>query len=1717
MRRPLFILCLMALSRVALADSVPTTVASDLTLDVAGSPWHITGNTQITSGHTLTIDPGVELIVDGNYYLLVDGCIQAAGTAVDPITIDGTGGAGSWREIQFRSSGLSSSLAHVSIRNGGSLSSVAQVAVTGHTLTMDHCTISDSAWDGISVSTGGNLSMNTCSVENTRYPLSLNTSAMTLNLTGTNGLVNNDYPQIYCNFGILSQDIQLDSNTDVAYHFASSVTIPVGRTLSLAAGTVLKMAISSYLYVHGSFACNGTALQNNWITSIRDDNVLGDTNGDGPASSPAAANWQRIYYYGDSNDAGCTMEYTTVRFGTSAIYTENAGPSFDNCLFSNSTYPLHMTGVSTPNITNCNFAVATNTPIYMSLSSLPVMSGNDFSTSNNGYDAIGIIPETLSSNGFLPVRNFTSVPNVTYVVAGNITVPSGLALTVDPGVVVKFTSASYGLSINSGTLNINGTLAQPVTFTSVKDDNWGNPADTNNDGSITSPAAGDWRGIAYTSSTGGLDHLNIRYAGGYWHTNLDGMYRWAAVGLFDSSPTIADCDFFDNNDHGLMIFGNSNPVVSDCTFSNHDRSPITMSVAATPTFSNIVYSNNAWTSLGILGEYLGTSCTLFQRSLAGYGNITYLLEDDLRIDSGTHLIIDPGVVLKVRAAGVDILVDGSLEAVGTLTDPVVITSLKDDNHGDPADTNNDGSATSPSYSNWGSIDFRATADDPNCHISNALISYGGTSSDGAIRCENSAPTIDNSILTANYFGVSIRGTSAPTISDCTIQSSQSTPIYMAVTSNPVISFNNTFVNNGYFALGIISEPLTVTATLPQRNVAGVNNFTYLFLTTFIIQESGHLIMDEGVVAKFLTYGNISVLGDLSMLGQVNNRVVLTSVLDDAVGGDTNEDGSGTSPSVANWGWITFQESSGNNSVLEHAVVRYGGWAGQYYGLIRCLSASPEVRNCEITNGRWGLDIIGAAAPIVEDNTFVNMDVCPVRMSLVSTPSFSGNQFFNVEVQAVEIYPEALAVNTVLQPMDFGGYTNITRYLSGTLTVNSTTHLDIDPGVVIKCASATVLVNGSLAMDGVTLVGLADDTVGNPLDTQDNGLATTPLYTNWNGVQFADISVDANCLIENSEFRHAYSGVKCTSASPTINNSLFDNCQHGVFFDGNSQPVMNTVTIDNSQYSPVYQSLVSNVDYSSTVFGYGNGYQGIGIKGETLAQNISMVQKSSDGIANLVYVLEDNLTVGSSAELSIAPGIVIKGVNGRSILVHKGINAIGGSDPDQQIIFTHIADDYYGGDTNTDGNATSPSRQNNAIYVDSDSWDALCNFDWCMFRYWGYGNTYGAIDANSASPSITNCSFTDGNIGVSCRGASNPVISGCDFINNLYYGVKNTNTSITVVAENNWWGDSSGPLDASDDTGNGGFYNPGGLGDVVSDYVDYEPWTTVLQLPRLGDVSLNGEIHAYDASLVLSHLVGGIVLTPLQLAVADVTGDGVVDAVDPAYILQYVVGSLTTFPGELSATPEEPFDPDTELDAQARPEGDGWVLELQLTGENTLKGFEAHWSIDDTALEIVDVSCSQPGVTLRWHSEAGELRVALATLSPLEEALQLQVHVLGAQPVESLLELEGAWVNGHTLGASTEVASELPASFKLYPNWPNPFNPATHIAFDLPQAQNLSLTVYNIAGQRVRSLHQGPLPAGHHELRWDGTNQAGLGVASGVYILSLESATVHGTLRMTLLK
>ncbi len=103
-------------------------------------------------------------------------------------------------------------------------------------------------------------------------------------------------------------------------------------------------------------------------------------------------------------------------------------------------------------------------------------------------------------------------------------------------------------------------------------------------------------------------------------------------------------------------------------------------------------------------------------------------------------------------------------------------------------------------------------------------------------------------------------------------------------------------------------------------------------------------------------------------------------------------------------------------------------------------------------------------------------------------------------------------------------------------------------------------------------------------------------------------------------------------------------------------------------------------------------------------------------------------------------------------------------------------------------------------------------------------------------------------------------------------------------------------------------------------------------------------------------------------------------------------------------------------------------------------------------------------------------------------------------------------------AGDSPATPTPAGHAiLHPAAPNPFNPLTQIAYELPVAGEVSLVVYDATGRRVRVLQDGQMAAGSHRVTWDGSNDQGGSVASGVYFYRLETQQESSTRSMVLVK
>ncbi len=149
---------------------------------------------------------------------------------------------------------------------------------------------------------------------------------------------------------------------------------------------------------------------------------------------------------------------------------------------------------------------------------------------------------------------------------------------------------------------------------------------------------------------------------------------------------------------------------------------------------------------------------------------------------------------------------------------------------------------------------------------------------------------------------------------------------------------------------------------------------------------------------------------------------------------------------------------------------------------------------------------------------------------------------------------------------------------------------------------------------------------------------------------------------------------------------------------------------------------------------------------------------------------------------------------------------------------------------------------------------------------------------------------------------------------------------------------------------------------------------------------------------------------------------------------------------------------------------------------------------------------------RWEPDFGE--IAQGEYRCRDEAAPLA----GGGDVEYRLQGREAGEDWTLLRrVSVTVAPAPTAAAPSISVWPNPGNPRFHVELSLPKATRVRVSVMDIAGRRVATLHDGPMGAGERTLIWDGMDDAGRAQSSGVYLLDLRGTAGVASRRLVLLR
>ena len=309
--------------------------------------------------------------------------------------------------------------------------------------------------------------------------------------------------------------------------------------------------------------------------------------------------------------------------------------------------------------------------------------------------------------------------------------------------------------------------------------------------------------------------------------------------------------------------------------------------------------------------------------------------------------------------------------------------------------------------------------------------------------------------------------------------------------------------------------------------------------------------------------------------------------------------------------------------------------------------------------------------------------------------------------------------------------------------------------------------------------------------------------------------------------------------------------------------------------------------------------------------------------------------------------------------------------------------------------------------------------------------------------------------------------------------------------------------------------------------------------RGGDATGDNQVDISDANLIFS-VWNAVPADGNFVRDADINNDGVINSIDLGFVTKNFGNDGFGAP-PVFRTINEGGDNSAAIakvmgieDVEAWWPGRVFEVTVRVTGMSDVAAYGLRVSYDpekvkplaaDQAVSQGDVFDENPAGSLFFHRvQPGVIDVASGRIgadwsaSGDADLASIRFIALGDDP--GVIDIvAGQVVNSAHVGIPVRIdkAQALPMVAALHQNYPNPFNPSTEIRFDIPTARDVKLRIYNQLGQTVRTLVDHRMKAGTYSFEWDGSNQAGQGVASGVYFYNLEAGDFRDLRKMTLVK
>src|SRR5713101_20900 len=630
------------------------------TLFLTNSPYVVTADITVPQNQTLTIQAGVVVqFTNVNIGAYIDGTLIARGTANNPILFTSDKGVkqpGQWKGIDFRSTGGTNSIMENCIVEcagavGYSTENIHCDSESTSAAVITNCTIRSSGGHGISFYLSDGRVQNCVFSNNVNFALSMNANCLPVLRNNTAQANGANAIEVAANYFSRSGTWTRDN---LPYTVTFDLYVNNGVTLTPEPGLTIQFTnVNVGAYIDGTLIARGTA--NNPILFTSDKAV----------KQPGQWKVIDLRSTGGTNSImeNCIVECAgAVGYSTENIHCDSESTSaavITNCTIRSSGGHGISFYLSDGRVQNCVFSNNVNFALSMNANCLPVLRNN--TAQANGANAIEVAANYFSRSG-----TWTR-DNLPYTVTFDLYVNNGVTLTPEPGLTIQFTNVNVGAYID-GTLNARGTTSSPILFTSDK--------------AVKQP--GQWKGIDFRSTGGSnsiMENCIVECAGavGYSTENIH------CDSESTSATVITNCTIRSSGGHGISFYL-SDGRVQNCVFSNNVNFALSMNANCLPVLRNNTAQANGANAIEVTGNYISRSGTWTR------DNLPYTVTFDLYVNNGVTLTPEPGLTIQFTNVHVGAYIDGTLNARGTTSSPILFTSDK--------------AVKQPGQ--WKGIDFRST-------------------------------------------------------------------------------------------------------------------------------------------------------------------------------------------------------------------------------------------------------------------------------------------------------------------------------------------------------------------------------------------------------------------------------------------------------------------------------------------------------------------------------------------------------------------------------------------------------------------------------------------------------------------------------------------------------------------------------------------------------------------------------------------------------------------------------------------------------------------------------------------------------------------------------------------------------------------------------------------------------------------------------------------------